>query len=90
MLNFCRNCLEAGKPGSMYISGPPGTGKSLTLRELETAVREWADPPAIVSVNCMTLHDPRAVRCCWHARALQAPADARDVQCRSLPASLRR
>ena len=61
--SFCEERLQAGYPGSMYISGVPGTGKTLTLRELEKTVRQWSNAPAVVSINCMALPEPRAVRC---------------------------
>ena len=63
MLTFCRERLQARMPGSMYVSGVPGTGKSLTLRELEAAAKNWSTPaPLVASVNCMGLPDAREVR----------------------------
>lgn len=63
MVNFCRDRLQAGVPGSMYVSGVPGTGKSLTLRALEAAASTWGSPPPLVAyVNCMGLPDTREVR----------------------------
>jgi Cdc6-like AAA superfamily ATPase len=63
VVNFCRDRLQAGVPGSMYVSGVPGTGKSLTLRALEAAASTWGSPPPLVAyVNCMGLPDTREVR----------------------------
>jgi Cdc6-like AAA superfamily ATPase len=59
--SFCEERLSAGLSGSIYISGVPGTGKTLTLREVEITVRQWEQPPAVVSINCMALPDPHAV-----------------------------
>jgi hypothetical protein len=48
----------------MYVSGVPGTGKSLTLRELQAAAGTWGNPPPrVAAVNCMGLPDAREARC---------------------------
>ena len=62
VLNYCREKLLAGHPGSLYVSGVPGTGKSLTLRALEAAASGWGNPPPLVAyVNCMGLKDTNEV-----------------------------
>lgn len=53
--------------GSMYISGRPGTGKSLTVHSvLERLTRFTTStlcdlPPALVSINCYAIGDVRDV-----------------------------
>lgn len=58
--------LLKGTGGSLYVSGPPGTGKSLTVAEL---VRRCglsgtpvSSPPVVrLLINCMQLTEPRHV-----------------------------
>lgn len=61
--------LQKSQGGSLYLSGLPGTGKSLTAMEL---VRRCGGhvtagsaacllPPALITVNCMRFNDPRQV-----------------------------
>lgn len=64
VLSFCEERFTVShSPGSLYLSGLPGGGKSLTLRALEEAARGWANAPLVVSVNCLSLSEPRTVRC---------------------------
>ncbi|KAB0797562.1 hypothetical protein PPYR_08555 [Photinus pyralis] len=56
---FINNCVSEGKPGSLYISGPPGTGKTasvaIILEELTNCnIRK-------VCVNCTGIKSPRAI-----------------------------
>lgn len=60
--------LVSAQGGSMYISGLPGTGKSLTAMELVrrcgrhvTREARCSLPPALLTVNCMRLVEPRHV-----------------------------
>lgn len=72
---WLNGCFGSGQGGSCYISGVPGTGKSLTTRAVltsmavsATALRKPGNsnsnknkPPALISVNCMTLTEPSQV-----------------------------
>jgi len=64
VLDLIQDCLKHKKSGSMYVCGLPGTGKSLTVSEAETAVRGWAgrkggagggagERVMVAAVNCM-------------------------------------
>ena len=60
--------LKEKKGGSLYISGLPGTGKSLTatglVRQCTTGTETDTTvdaPPVLMSINCMRLSDPRQV-----------------------------
>ncbi|XP_075519576.1 cell division control protein 6 homolog B-like isoform X1 [Primulina tabacum] len=60
ILDFCKKCVKQEKPGSIYISGCPGTGKSLSIELLGQILVNWANeeqmqPPDILSMNCMFL-----------------------------------
>lgn len=43
IMDFCKKCVKQEKPGSMYISGCPGTGKSLSIELLREILVNWAD-----------------------------------------------
>ncbi|XP_073058746.1 cell division control protein 6 homolog B-like isoform X3 [Primulina eburnea] len=58
ILDFCKKCVKQEKAGSMYISGCPGTGKSLSVEIVKETLVNWANeeqiqPPDILSMNCM-------------------------------------
>ncbi|XP_061446295.1 cell division control protein 6 homolog isoform X2 [Rhineura floridana] len=58
---FLREHVCRGKPGSLYISGAPGTGKSVCLnRALLDLKTELAGSQTIV-LNCMALRSSQAV-----------------------------
>lgn len=63
---FVTSCLRNMQGGSLYISGRPGTGKSLTvhsvLEHMATATGPLCGlPPALVSINCYAIGDVRDV-----------------------------
>ncbi|XP_073146377.1 cell division control protein 6 homolog B-like [Henckelia pumila] len=58
ILDFCKKCVKQEKAGSMYISGCPGTGKSLSVEIIKEILVDWTNeeqiqPPDILSMNCM-------------------------------------
>jgi cell division control protein 6 len=56
-----RPALRGGSAGSAVLRGPPGTGKTTTVRHLFTAVREETRRVVPVWVNCRHDHTPLAV-----------------------------
>ncbi|KAK9804320.1 hypothetical protein WJX72_006487 [[Myrmecia] bisecta] len=57
-------CISCAQGGSVYVSGMPGTGKSLTVHEVVRSCWHAAAtsqhcqiPPALVSISCMALQD---------------------------------
>ncbi|KAA6422841.1 MAG: cell division control 6 protein [Trebouxia sp. A1-2] len=65
---FLGQGLHECKGGSIYVSGVPGTGKSLVVHELVRQCHVIAAgsskcslPPAVVSINCMSLPTPQAI-----------------------------
>ncbi|XP_024401767.1 cell division control protein 6 homolog B isoform X2 [Physcomitrium patens] len=66
VIEFCKSSIVQQVPGSIYVCGCPGTGKSLTMEQVKLLSVSWAaeanlSPPDIVSVNCTTLTDPRNI-----------------------------
>lgn len=42
VLQFCKQCIEQGKAGSLYVCGCPGTGKSLSMERVKESLIKWA------------------------------------------------
>ncbi|KAI1319099.1 AAA ATPase [Mortierella claussenii] len=65
ILAFCRDHILTPKAGSLYISGQPGTGKTALLKEvmrdMESEIKESSHEIMSVTLNCMTIKDPRLV-----------------------------
>jgi cell division control protein 6 len=65
MLSFCKKCVNAGKGGSMYISGAPGVGKTLTMHTMQRLLKRWqftvGKTSRIVMINAMQLNDPEHI-----------------------------
>ncbi|KAG0292576.1 AAA ATPase [Dissophora globulifera] len=66
---FCEDHILKAQPGSMYISGQPGTGKTALLKEIlkdlepqmMTMKEVRKQDVKIVLVNCMTVKEPRQI-----------------------------
>ncbi|KAF9197389.1 AAA ATPase [Haplosporangium sp. Z 27] len=69
---FYQNHVLSPKAGSLYISGQPGTGKTALLKEimrdLEPEMKKASHDIKVVSINCMTIKDPRLI----YSRMLEA------------------
>ncbi|XVF05359.1 hypothetical protein REPUB_Repub05bG0165300 [Reevesia pubescens] len=60
VLEFCKECVEQEKAGSLYVCGCPGTGKSLSMEKVKQQVIDWAtmeglQPPEVLAMNCTSL-----------------------------------
>ncbi|KAH7836756.1 hypothetical protein Vadar_005274 [Vaccinium darrowii] len=60
VLEFCKQCIEQEKAGSLYVCGCPGTGKSLSIERVKESLLDWAkevgyQPPDVLDVNCTSL-----------------------------------
>lgn len=55
---FIDTCKEAAKGGCIYVSGPPGTGKSATVSEILSQVDEGKGVKKAY-INCMSLKSSR-------------------------------
>ncbi|CAL5424544.1 unnamed protein product [Camellia sinensis] len=42
VLEFCKQCIEQEKAGSLYVCGCPGTGKSLSMERVNESLLDWA------------------------------------------------
>lgn len=56
--NFIKNAIEAKSTGCLYVSGPPGTGKSALLDEVIREHTEDGNIPVSV-VNCMSVRNAK-------------------------------
>lgn len=66
LLGLLRDCVLGGHGGSAYVSGVPGTGKTLTVHEVCREAVRWAraekqPPVTVVSLNCMRLQEPKTI-----------------------------
>ncbi|XP_062015470.1 cell division control protein 6 homolog B-like [Rosa rugosa] len=60
VLEFCKSCIEQEKPGSLYVCGCPGTGKSLSMEKVKQLLVNWAgegrfQEPDVLELNCTSL-----------------------------------
>ncbi|CAH2302239.1 cell division control 6 homolog [Pelobates cultripes] len=58
--NFLKKHVSCGKPGSLYISGAPGTGKTACLNKLLQENQDLKHCKTVY-INCMSLHSSQAV-----------------------------
>ncbi|KAM9295993.1 cell division control protein 6 homolog [Gastrophryne carolinensis] len=61
MLDFLNAHVASGKPGSLYISGAPGTGKTACLTKMLQENKEVLKGAKTVYINCMRLRSSQAV-----------------------------
>lgn len=52
---YVRTHMESHTPGSLYVSGPPGTGKTACVTHI------LKDVKGVVTINCMSLKTAQAV-----------------------------
>ncbi|CAH3024145.1 unnamed protein product [Porites evermanni] len=53
--SFLHNHLPKGKPGSLYISGAPGTGKTACLTRIMLEMKAEIRKCQVIFINCMAL-----------------------------------
>ena len=66
MLSFWKNHVLANKPGCLYISGMPGTGKTAMLTEVMRRMDDdimalRSHRVSTVVVNCMSVREPKQI-----------------------------
>ncbi|KAK6529128.1 AAA ATPase [Orbilia ellipsospora] len=59
LTEFLKNRLEKKVGGCMYVSGPPGTGKSALLADVISEIT--TEGTKMVYVNCMATKDPKGI-----------------------------
>uniref|UniRef100_A0A8C4WTF1 Cell division control protein n=1 Tax=Eptatretus burgeri TaxID=7764 RepID=A0A8C4WTF1_EPTBU len=53
--SFLQHHVLSAKPGSLYVSGRPGTGKTACLRHILTSISEDLKKVHVIYLNCMEL-----------------------------------
>lgn len=63
MIKFWDEHVMTNKPGCLYISGSPGTGKTAMLNEIirDFEDREYSHNVRQVVVNCMSIREPKGI-----------------------------
>lgn len=66
LLDFWRNHVIANKPGCLYISGMPGTGKTAMLNETmrrteDETIALRSHQVKTVVINCMSVREPKQI-----------------------------
>lgn len=59
--HFLLNHVCGEKPGSLYISGAPGTGKTACLNWILTDLKEKLGASAPIFINCMSLRNSQTI-----------------------------
>ncbi|KAL4555976.1 hypothetical protein LXL04_038610 [Taraxacum kok-saghyz] len=60
IVEFCKQCVEQEKAGSLYVCGCPGTGKSLSMENVKKSLAVWAketggELPEVLTISCTSL-----------------------------------
>lgn len=66
VFKFCKDHLLQQQPGSLYICGCPGTGKSLLMEKVKLLASKWTEEgdlqaPEIIGFNCTSLTNPNDI-----------------------------
>lgn len=43
VLEFCKTNVESRKPGSLYVCGCPGTGKTMVMEKVKQSLLSWSN-----------------------------------------------
>lgn len=61
LTEYLTSHIREKKPGSLYISGAPGTGKTACLSHILNNSPDLIKSVNIVMVNCMSMKQPQAI-----------------------------
>lgn len=61
LMGYLTSHLSNKEPGSLYISGAPGTGKTACISHILNNSTELLKPVSVVVVNCMSVKQPQAI-----------------------------
>lgn len=78
LVNYINEHVKSKRPGSIYISGPPGTGKTAALSKI---IEKLPKNVAQVYVNCTSLKSPNAIytRICEELKLQCDEKDSKNV-----------
>lgn len=66
--SFLKTTVEANMAGSLYVSGPPGTGKTACITHL---LENYKDTSlTVININCMDIQRPQAIFNCISSKLL--------------------
>ncbi|CAL5372308.1 unnamed protein product [Camellia sinensis] len=67
VLEFCKQCIEQEKAGSLYVCGCPGTGKSLLMERVKDSLVDWAQGvfSHALAINCTSLTNTSEIFNTW-------------------------
>ncbi|GFO32579.1 cell division control protein 6 homolog [Plakobranchus ocellatus] len=77
--DFVSERLEDMTSGSLYISGPPGTGKTAVISHVVESLKSKFPGLKCAFINCMTLRDANAVFCQTYEMLQGSPVKGRDA-----------
>lgn len=43
VLEFCKSSMQERKPGSLYVCGCPGTGKTMVMEKVKQSLLSWSN-----------------------------------------------
>ncbi|OAL70097.1 cell division control protein Cdc6 [Trichophyton violaceum] len=61
MKSFIQESIDSRRGGCIYVSGPPGTGKTALIDEVSRDLEKSADTIKIANVNCASLTSARDI-----------------------------
>ncbi|EEQ34501.1 AAA ATPase [Microsporum canis] len=61
MKSFIQRSVESGKGGCIYVSGPPGTGKTALVDEVSRELGKFPETIKLANVNCASLTNARDI-----------------------------
>ncbi|BFZ15508.1 hypothetical protein BsWGS_18546 [Bradybaena similaris] len=76
--DFICDKLDNGSSGSLYISGAPGTGKTVVVNHVIDKLRNEYGSLQTAYINCMTLRDSSGVTQQIHEQLAGSPVKAKD------------
>ncbi|GFR72997.1 cell division control protein 6 homolog [Elysia marginata] len=77
--DFISDRLSDLTSGSLYISGPPGTGKTAVIQHVVENLKSKFPSLKSAFINCMTLKDSNAVFCHTHEQLKGSPLKGKDA-----------
>ncbi|XP_070569560.1 cell division control protein 6 homolog [Ptychodera flava] len=61
LTDFLRDHVGKQKPGSLYVSGAPGTGKTASIMQIIANNKSEMDSIKVIFINCMSVRNSHAI-----------------------------